>query len=828
MASLPDYPDKPWANQWLLYLGLLILGLFAWLPDGYTLMRDWYWIAVWQGGFLAVGLWFLLSLRDYPWPWRPLGYGLDWGVGMLAIALFLSMLGAASPKAASWYFVMVVGHGVLLYALRNWLQQGELWQRLWTGLSIVGVGSAIISLALWLPQGNWLTLCNGFPLGTYGAMGGYLVLLLPMVLALAIAAKIPWQKWVWFGGAGVMLLDLYTTASRSALLAIAVVGSLSYLVSLINLRRDFSGNRLLLRTGLFGAVLLAVALNPRIFATAYWQSIEPDMASQLNLTQSLQNRFLLWVTSIDMVQMNPLNGIGMGHVGRSLDLFRPLTSNAPETPHLYSTPLQILSELGLYGIVASLLLLFMVMRLWLSMLPYVEKNSPEELLLYGLGAGWASYGLVCFANYQLEFLPISIALVGMLTLLLAIAQRYDPDPPSGLPRRDRRVIQVTGLSLLTVMLHFGLPMTIATAIYQQAQASKAIGNTSQYEQQLQEVHRLIPWQQSAMVDLGLHYWQQRQEKLAGELAPGEFEQLNGKINTYLRAASLTLPNDALLQYNEGAIAIDANPERTSELLENLLDNGTNRFPYTFYLLAQSYLDQNIHTDKIADLLALQLLQTPDFITVPRWQKDSQLAAFKAQAYEEAIATYKTLLNELPPTSAEAQSLYETMLLMQWWQQDFLGQVSASRLQPVVQALILAESQPQRSLEILNTALSETPDNLPIQLLKAWFDPEFAINIERPNGESVIVSQPSALYDTLQAWIIDIFPSELVAASPVSDQDFRYRDPNLKDVAQIIPPANLREIPMVKLLGLFGDRPTPKLTSLIQEKQASLLSELTNP
>ncbi|WP_041763067.1 O-antigen ligase [[Leptolyngbya] sp. PCC 7376] len=821
MAHISDSSPKPWSHQWLLYLGLISLGIFAWLPNSYVAMRDWFWLPVWQGGFLCVGLWFLLTLRDYHRSWQTLGYGLDWGIGALALSLLLSTLGAASPKAAAWYLVMVLGHGLALYALRNWLQQNQLWQRLWVGLCIVGTGSAVVSLGLWLPQADWFSLRNGLPLGSYGAMGGYLVLILPMVVALAIARK-GQQRLFWGVGAGLILLDLYTTAARSALVAIAIVGVFSYILSLANLRRDFSFQKLTVRSLLLAVVLLTAGLNPRVFASANWQNIQPTVASDLNLVGSVKSRFLLWVTSTDFVQLNPLNGIGIGNLGRSLDLFRPLTGQSPETPHLFSTPLQILSEMGLYGVVAALLLLFMVMRLWLSMLPYVEQGSAAELLIYGIGAGWASYGMVCFVDYQLEYLPISLTLVATLALLLAIAQIYSPEEQEPFSNRQRRGIQLVGLWFLTVVLYLGLPMTFAVALNDQAQEAKGVRNTDRYEEKLQEAHRLVPWQQSHMVDLGMHYWQQRQEKLATGLAPGEFEILSGSIRTYFQAASRAVPDDVLLKYNDGAIAVDFEPERSTQIFEDLLKNDANRFPYVFYFLAQSYSEQELYPEKVEELLALQLLRTPEFLTAPRWDTEPTLKALRDKIYPKAIAHYEALLKQLPPNSRDFQQLYETMLLLKWWQNDFLGQVTPSRLRPAVQAIILADSQPQRSLEIINDALAEIADDLPTQLLKAWFDPEFAISIERPNGETVIVSQPSESYANLREWIADIFPSELVTATPVPNRDFRYRDPNLAGLSRIIPPANLRSVPMLDLLGLFGDRPVPEVETFLTEQQQTLL------
>ncbi len=821
MAPLFPPSLKPWSHQWLLYCGLALLGIFAWLPNSFQMMRDWPWLPVWQGGFFCVGLWFVWALRDYQRPWQTLGYGLDWGVTALLVALIASTVRASAQEVAAWYLAMVLGHGMVLYALRNWLQQGQLWEKLWIGLSLMGIGSAVIGLGLWLPQADWLNLRNPMPLGSYGGMGGYLVLVFPLVVALAIAQR-DWLRWVATFGAGIILLDLYTTAARSALVAIAVVGILSYLVALLNVRRGFSLQKFVLQTFLLVMVLMTAGFNPRVFATANWQNIQPSVASQLNLMDSVRDRFFLWVTSLNVVQRHPINGVGLGNLGRSLDIFRPLADRSPETPHLFSTPLQILSELGLVGIIASLLFLFMVMRLWLSILPYVEKNSASELLLYGIGAGWASYGIVCFANYQLEYLPISLTLVATLALLLAIAQMYSPEVQLPLTNRRRRGVQLVSLWMLPIVLYMGLPITLAVAFNAQAQSAKAAGDLTQYEQKLKTAHRFVPWQQSPMVDLGMHYWQMRQEQFAAGATTDELSKLNHQIYLYFQSARQAVPDDALLQYNEGAIAVDLNPERGAEIFSALLKSENNRFPYRFYFLAQSYNAQNLYPEKVTELLALQLLQTPELLAAPRWNLDPTLKALRPIVYTKAIAHYETLLKELPPNSTDFQQTYEKMLLLKWWQNDFLGQVTPRQLSPVVQSIIFADAQPRRSLEIINDAWAEKPNDVPIQLLKAWFDPEFSVSFELPDGQTMVVRQPSKSFGTLREWVSAGLPTELVEPTPVPDRDFRYREPDLEGLSQIIPPANLRSVPMLKLLGLFGDRPFPELDTFIAEQQQTLL------
>ncbi|NJO94052.1 MAG: hypothetical protein HC820_06255 [Hydrococcus sp. RM1_1_31] len=41
---------------------------------------------------LLLGVWGIWMLRQFQLPFKPLGYGLDWAVGLMAVALLLSAL----------------------------------------------------------------------------------------------------------------------------------------------------------------------------------------------------------------------------------------------------------------------------------------------------------------------------------------------------------------------------------------------------------------------------------------------------------------------------------------------------------------------------------------------------------------------------------------------------------------------------------------------------------------------------------------------------------------------------------------------------------------
>ena len=807
--------SKPWSTLWLIYGGLFALALFAWLPDSYTKMLDWPGLLVWQSGFLAIAVWFLLSLRQYHQPWHRLGYGLDVGIIGLGLTLIISTARASSPEASGWYLVMVLGHGVLLYSGRNWLGQPHQWEKLWGLLIGTGSISACVSLALWLPQADWLNLRNSLPLGQNSFVGGYLVLMLPMAIAYGIAHR-DWRRILGGGAVLLLMLALYTTAFRPALVAIALVGILSYLMMLFGLRKRFSLTRLLGSTVLLGAALLSAGFNPKILAPANFVVLPTSSLPQLSILNQIQTRFLLWTTSLDILQTHPITGLGMGNLGRQLDQFHPLVGEIPQTPQLLSTPLQILSELGLLGAIASFIALFLVLRLWLSVLPYVEANSKAEILLYGIGAGWLGYSIVCLTDYQLENLSISTTLILMVVLLLGIAHEYSPESVIPKTPKQRRAIQLISLFVFVITLYVGLPRTMATAIAHQGQILKQQGDMVGYERQLKRAHQIVPWQQSYPLDLAMNSWQRERE------AP---KPLSSDTAQYFRWAMEAVPDDLLLRYNYGAIAAAVEPDQTQAIFTKLVEENPLELPYSYYFLAQSELQQaDVSRERVIQLLALQILQQPDFFTVPKWINDPTLNPLRIAVYQQAIAYYQDQIEQLSPADDRSHALYEQMMLLKWWQRDFLGQVIPDKLRPSVRALMFAESQPQLSLKIINEALIQTPDDEPLQLLKTWFEPNFQVTITQKSDEQIVVKNPSANYDTIQAWLQDFLPKEKVAAIAVESRDYRYREPDLAGLSYVMPPEDLQYLPMLKRLDLFrANDASSTIAPLILNIQAENLS-----
>ncbi|MEO0770565.1 MAG: hypothetical protein AAFY72_14260, partial [Cyanobacteria bacterium J06649_4] len=194
-----------WQGQWIGVVGLACILAFSWIPGSYYSMVGWPWVILWQVAFLLLGAWHIWAIRQFSVPFRRLGYGFDWIVGMALLVNILSALNA-DFKVVALCNVLLLGHYTLtFYLLVNWLRQGLTKMFLWFALSLAGIVTSIIGLSFWRPTSDmWLSnnfyaaLRNPWPLGHHNFVGGYELLLLPITVSFGLSQQ-GWKKWVSLG-----------------------------------------------------------------------------------------------------------------------------------------------------------------------------------------------------------------------------------------------------------------------------------------------------------------------------------------------------------------------------------------------------------------------------------------------------------------------------------------------------------------------------------------------------------------------------------------------------------------------------------------------------
>ncbi|NJN19933.1 MAG: O-antigen ligase family protein [Leptolyngbya sp. RL_3_1] len=818
-------------------LGLVLLALFAWLPFSYYRMVQWPLILLWQVGFLLWGGWVILQLRRFKQPFLPLGHGLDGMVGITLVGIVLSSLAAPFRGVALWNVVLVLGYGLVLYGLRNGIKlEGSSVRQVWWSVAAMAIANAGLSLAYWRPSadmwqaGNFASaIRNAQPLGHHNFEGGYLVLSLPLVVALALAEQ-GWQRWLASGGALLIAIATYISGSRGAALGLIV-----WLTLTLALRIFTHSGKHRRRQGIVSAAILVLALgamasNPRIRTTVQvilgGQGLD---LSRLSAADSpLIDRLFMAQAGLNIFGDRPWLGAGPGNISRLFNLYRPIDmgTGLDHVQQLHNTPIHLLAELGIVGIGLYLAWGIWVGRLWWRLArqlpPGRDGRRPvpkdHRTLLMGISGSFCAYGVSSLTDYQLENIPIALTLITNLILMACLADTLAPPPP--LSALFRRCTSLATLALLALCLQVWLPFNFALALGQQAVIA------TDQRQDLPTAHRkwlkasqLIPWdptysalaaQQLVLIEQGISL-------------PDDQAAIREGVIENLVAAYQAAPYDAWFNNN---LAIRLLPEaadqaevfaiRTVELLPRTQN-------YTYYILGLTYLAQQ-KTAAAITAFALEGLVTPRFSTLPIWQIEP-LRSIYPDVVAQTLDLYDALLANLSPDQSPYPILYEQAQLLRWWhQRPPLPDLDMG--QPVIRALIQADQNPAAALALLNEAIAVEPQNIGLQMLRAWIDPDTyldeVIALSNDGQETEALRAHLRAHRQARAWITSL--TERKGIRQRQGLTFAYRNWGANAIDMILPPAPLEFYALAELLAVYREWPRefPALDQLVETVKADQL------
>ena len=175
-----------------------------------------------------VGLTRLVEKDGVPRPYFDL---MDLGFAGLALWYLLSIPFAASIGDAILGAIRVLGYASLYYVSCQLLTKRMVWMGAWiwafTGaaLTYVGIGSSV-----GIPQvaGSWgRTMSSTFQY--HNALGGYLLMVIPVTLLLYREAKVGWQRYLAAGLLYLNLLGLVGSQSRGAYIFFVIIIFLAFL-----------------------------------------------------------------------------------------------------------------------------------------------------------------------------------------------------------------------------------------------------------------------------------------------------------------------------------------------------------------------------------------------------------------------------------------------------------------------------------------------------------------------------------------------------------------------------------------------------------------------
>lgn len=661
--------DIATSRLWLL-LTAFLYAIFTLMADSHSLMVQWPWVAIWQIGLLCPILWLLSQIWHHK-SLTGLGNGFDLITGIIVLGLIISSLFSPFPNQARWYSWAAIGIICALYALHQWIITDNSPQRRYAILSFQGylsVAFIIISLFLWTSQTlspelarirelqqngveisfdfSVLELRNWAPLGHQNYVAGFLVLALPLLLGLAILAK-NWQRWLWFTGIGLGILDLYTTSSRGGwlgLIGVCVVG-----LGILIFRSEIP--RLWLGLGGLATLLFLLLV---IFANNRLKTVITSLV-QGGGDNEFSYRWINTLIGGQMGSENFLTGIGLGNVPITYQHYRPLIAGrASELIYqLHSTPAQLFAELGIWGILAGIgLVTVLIFHFFRSPAP---DNFSDQILLPCVYTGLFGYGLMSLTDYQLD----NIAIAGTLTIYLACLT-------SSLPRKETKFLAIpakgiffTGLGIVLVMIIWLLPIHRAWQLSSYGFDFLAEKKIAPFRDTLIKAHQLAPWEPYYPYQLGWNL---------GDLAinTNNPQSLNEAIK-YFQVGNQVSPYQEFGHSNLGWLQLRQNPrEATKSFIESIKLIPAKRG--VFQGLAVSLLAQN-QTDLAIEAFALEAVRDPLFITSPLWRLPS-LQPIYTKMLDRVDSIYSQLLQSNPSENLK-NNLHFYRGSLSWWRGDKL-------------------------------------------------------------------------------------------------------------------------------------------------------------
>jgi O-antigen ligase len=290
-------------------------------------------------------------------------------------------------------------------------------------------------------------------LGNPNTLAAALVMLLPLSVGRALTAKQRFWRWVmlFYSLAAVILLLL--TYSRGGWLASVVALALLLLwllaenhrLSPAYWRAWWKAQRRSLRLGLLaaaGVVLVALVVGAILFVETFTIG-----------GRTLDLRTFLYDTALAMFAEKPLTGHGLFTFGAGLARLNSVPPTQPHS-HAHDLPLQVAAELGILGVAALLLTLwlaFRAVRANLRAFSPVGNTHREDRLTVIL----AATAFVAFCAHHLPDLAAMNPAI-MVLALVALVAAAAPAEPQPLSRPAGRV--VTGLAVggFTLLLASGL------------------------------------------------------------------------------------------------------------------------------------------------------------------------------------------------------------------------------------------------------------------------------------------------------------------------------------------------------------------------------------
>ncbi len=764
----------------IIQLGLAAYILFTLLPDSSTQMVSFPYVLLWQMGLLCLAIAGLLNLWRREKPFYLLGNGFDWAIGSGFVTLCLSTMLSQFPNQAMWYSLTAFGYFMALYVTNNFLHnpnrdEGHSPSSLldskilqffgWLGLAVIIESLLLWTTQSWLPQlaqlaklNQWglnlsydfsdLQSRNGFPMGHQNYVAGFLMLVLPIFVVLAISTKKIWRS-LWLMAIALGLLDLYTTSSRGGFLGLGVMVLYGIVVTLWRNR----GNRWLVMLTGGGAIALfsfLIAANNRLRSL-----ISAMISTPANPTQG-SGELLFRAIASDVGWRIGLDhwlfGAGAGSAIMLYQQYRPEWAGreAELLFQLHSTPFHMWAELGIGAVITFVFLLVAIASLFIRLhkSPSWQANSQDQAITYGLFGSLLGYGILAITDYQLDVPAISGGLVIVLASLAYLGQIHTHELITiGYHKQPR----IWLASLVTVYLVGAIAWLVPVNIAWQASSvgfiylstaradlatlkpenlPEAIATINKFQDRLKLANQFANWEPYYPYQLG---WNLAELAINyPDLPQSQTWQTDGLL--WMKKAIALNPNNEA-GYNASAwLSLRQNSPSSIQEAETYFRRGLELIPLKrslYFGLGVSLLRQGKTTEAIA-AMTTEVINDPIFITSPIWTE-----GIFQPLYPQVIASLERFyLND------SNKSL--NLAALKWWNGNPNAELKQTK-NPT--AILLANAIANDTVAL--RSVKQNPQSPAEMVVSAWLNP----NQREKLLERAYVFASSSLPDERSAAIV---------------------------------------------------------------------------
>lgn len=312
---------------------------------------------------------------------------------------------SAWPEVSIWFGLIFALIPASVLGLHKLLADDRVWNRLEWGL--FGVAGLVATAMLFEYFVLGLRSDGPFPDANVASAVLYAVLL-PLLYRLLVAVDQGGRRWLLAALAVLLAAGLYTGFSRAGVGSFYIALAGTAVAVLVMARRAVLWR--------FVGCLLLVAVA---YTLVYYGSQQPYERNLDNLTQdhSLQARFLMWESTLDIYAEAPLLGRGLGTYKIMYPRYRSRMEAGTSGDMAHNDYLQVLAGAGplMLALLAGFVLLVLYTGLCLLWRIHRTRGDPEQLaLLRDLGLCAALLALAVHATVNFIFYVLLLSLLAGL------------------------------------------------------------------------------------------------------------------------------------------------------------------------------------------------------------------------------------------------------------------------------------------------------------------------------------------------------------------------------------------------------------------------------